>query len=245
MPVNITIPELGDKFQDYRDGILGDSYNWGPVIDPKKIQNFTFHHSVTAQTAKMDGNWKAECDKIANIHVNGNGWGGVGYRFIIASNGVVAYVGDLSHGGSAVADKNNIMFSACLVGDFTRELPTAAQVHSAHILAKYFLTQSPSYPALDSWDDVRGHREFQSTACPGSNWKTQGDNLYTRIKDDTWQGYPDPQPGVVPPVPPVPPTDPCEAVKKELAETKVKLEQTQQELAVSNEKLNKIKGIVV
>jgi len=221
MSVNISIPELGNKFQDYRDDILGDSYNWGPVINLNEIQYFTFHHSATTQTAKTDGNWKAECDKIAALHVNEHGWDGVAYRFIICSDGTVAYVGDLSHGGSAVANQNNIMFSACLVGNFTKELPTAAQIHSAHLLAKFFLDQLPQYPKLDSWDDIKGHRDFMATTCPGDFWRVAG-GLRERIVGDIWQGYPDPQPNIPPP--PQPPVDPCEAVKKELADTKLQLQ---------------------
>ena len=90
MAVNLQIPALKDKFQDYRDDILGDSYNWGPVINPANVKYFAFHHSVTPQTAKKDGNWKAECDRIAQEHVNGNGWGGIGYRFVICSDGTIA-----------------------------------------------------------------------------------------------------------------------------------------------------------
>lgn len=94
------------------------------------------------------------------------------------------------------------MFSACLVGDFTKELPTASQIHSAHELAKFFLTSMPQYPNLKNWDQVKGHKEFNPTQCPGSNWKTAGDNLYNRIVNDKWQGYPNPQPVVAPPVDP-------------------------------------------
>lgn len=220
MPVSLSIPDLGSKFQDYRDPILGDSYNFGPVITPRLIRYFVFHHSVTPQTTKNDGNWKAECDRIAAIHVKSNGWAGVGYRFIICSDGTVAYVGDLSHGGAAVTNNNHIIFSTCLVGDFTKELPTAAQVHSAHILAKFFLTQAPQYPQLDSWDDVIGHRDSvellhlpwaTATSCPGSNWRVSGDNLRDRIIQDRWQGYPNPLPngGQTPPQPqPQPTPDP-------------------------------------
>ena len=218
MPVSLAIPALGDKFQDYRDPIPGDSYNWGPVINENDIKYFALHHSVTSQTAKNDKNWKAECDKIAQLHLN-RGWAGVGYRFIICSDGTVAYVGDLSHGGSAVGGNNHIIFSACLVGDFTKELPTAMQVHSAHLLAKHFLLNMPQYPNLNSWDDVIGHQDAanilklsgaEPTACPGSNWRDPNDSLRERILNDHWQGYPDPQPVVSQPQPtpqpqPVPP----------------------------------------
>lgn len=214
MPVSVAVPSLGSKFQDYRDPIPGDSYNFGPVINAGDIRYFAFHHSVTAQTAKNDGNWRAECDKIGNLHLQRPGFAGVGYRFIICSDGTVAYVGDLSHGGAAVTANNHIIFSACLVGDFTKELPTAYQVHSAHLLAKHFLFSMPQYPNLNGWEDIIGHRDAvellhlpgaTATACPGPAWRAGGDTLRDRIVNDRWSGYPDPKPVVVePPAPPAP-----------------------------------------
>lgn len=221
MPVDIKIPELGSKFQDYRQDIPGDSFTWGPVIQANKVKYFTFHHSVTEQTAKKDGNWKKECDFIANEHIK-QGWDGVGYRFIICSDGTVAYVGDLSHGGSAVKNNNDIMFSVCLVGDFTKELPTAAQIHSAYLLQKFFIEKMPQYPLINSQDSIIGHQDAygllhlpgsEPTACPGPTWRLVS-GLRDRILKDLFQGYPDPQPTPVqvPPVPappvPVPPQPP-------------------------------------
>ena len=214
--VDLVIPALGDKFQDYRDPILGDSYNWGPVINASKVKYFAFHHSVTPQTAKDDGDWKKECDYIAKIHVNVNGWGGVGYRFIICSDGTVAYVGDLSHGGSAVAGNNDIIISACMVGDFSKVLPTAAQIHSAHLLAEYF-TKLDQYPLLKTWDAIIGHRDAAElfhlsgatpTSCPSPVWRVGGDTLRDRIVNDRYAGYPNPQPVVAIPTPPPPVTPP-------------------------------------
>lgn len=204
MTVALKINTLGEKFQDYRDPIPGDSYNWGPVIVATNIKYFTFHHSVTKQTAKVDGNWKAECDTIANLHL-ARGWKGVGYRFIVCSDGTVAYVGDLSHGGSAVAGMNDVMFSACFVGDFTKVLPTDAQVTSAHHLASWFLFNMPQYQNLTSWDQVKGHKEFSPTACPGDIWKIPADSLYERIKNNIPYS---PQPPTPPPQPPIEPSPP-------------------------------------
>jgi hypothetical protein len=198
MPVNLDIPSLGNKFQDYRQGIPGDSFSWGPVITATAIRYFTFHHSVTKPT----GNWKEECNTIANLHINGNKWGGVGYRFIICSDGTVAYVGDLGRGGSAVANHNHDMFSACFIGDFTKHLPTDAQIDSAHKLAEHFLTKMPQYPNLKSWDQIKGHKDFNATACPGSSWPN--DMRDRVIKNIPYA--PTPQPPTPTP-PPVTPTD--------------------------------------
>lgn len=228
MPVTVTIPELGNKFQDYRDGIPGDSYNWGPTLNASQIKYFAFHHSVTAQTAKNDGNWKAECNKIANLHL-GQGWGGVGYRFIIASDGTVAYVGDLSRGGSAVTGNNHIIISACLVGDFTKELPTAAQIHSSYILQKFFREKMPQYPLIVSEDSIIGHQDAYAllnlpgataTACPGSNWRASG-GLRWRYLNDQYQGYPNPQPTNPTPQPeptPIPPPSSPGELEEQLKE---------------------------
>lgn len=211
MPVNLSIPSLGSKFQDYRQGIPGDSFSWGPVITATQIRFFTFHHSVTKPT----GNWKEECDTIARLHVN-QGWGGVGYRFIICSDGTVAYVGDLSRGGSAVANHNHEMFSACLVGDFTKHLPTDAQIDSAHKLAKHFLTQMPQYPNLASWDQIKGHKDFNATACPGSSWPN---DMRDRIVKN------------IPYAPPAPPQPPAIDYKKLYDAEVVKTASLTQELA--------------
>lgn len=219
MGIDIQIPTLGNRFVDYRQDIAGDSFNWGPIINAQEVRYFALHHSVTPQTAKIDGNWKAECDRIAQEHI-GQGWGGVGYRFIICSNGVVAYVGDLSHGGSAVTENNNIIFSACMVGDFTKELPTDAQIHSAHDLVDYFLNHMPQYPLITSWDtSVIGHKDAAGllhlpgatpTACPGTSWPN---DMKSRIKDNVAytppiQQPPTPPANTPPIVPPVTPPQP-------------------------------------
>lgn len=230
MAVDLTIPTLGNRFVDYRQDILGDSFNWGPVINASQVKYFAFHHSVTPQIAKDDGNWKAECDRIASEHVNGNGWGGVGYRFIICSNGVVAYVGDLSHGGSAVAKHNDTIFSACMIGDFTKQLPTDAQIHSAHDLADWFLNHMPQYPLIASWEtSIIGHKDAAvifgdpslATACPGSSWPV---DMKDRIKNNIPYTPQPPQPSPSDPPPhsgsgtgPTPPTDPCSELQTKIA----------------------------
>ncbi len=239
--VELAISTLGNRFVDYRKDILGDSYTWGPLIDASKVKYFAFHHSVTPQTAKNDGNWKAECDRIASEHVNGNGWGGVGYRFIICSNGVVVYVGDLSHGGSAVQNHNDTIFSACMIGDFTKELPTDAQINSAHDLADWFINHMPQYPLISSWDSIIGHKDAATifnepaiaTACPGSSWPN---DMRERIIQNIIYTPQPPQPSPLPPhsgsgtgpiIPPVvpptvptldPPIDACAVYKQKLVD---------------------------
>ena len=250
MSVDITIPSLGVYFQDYRMGIAGDSFNWQFKLKATDIDYFVIHHSVTPQTAKLDGNWKREADYIANLHIEKRGWGGIGYRFVICSDGTVAYVGDCGASGSSVLNNNDHILSACFVGNFTAELPTAMQVWSAHRLANWFLNEQSSWANLKGWDKMIGHKETHNhpdfkqpanpTACPSSAWKVAGDNLYTRIKNDNWQGYPDPQPPIVIPPDPIPPVDDCEqritdAVNKSVEDCKKTIDKNNQDWEVKLE----------
>ncbi len=161
----------------------------------------------------------------------------------------MAYVGDLSHGGSAVIGNNDIIFSACMVGDFTKELPTDAQIHSAHDLADWFLHDMPQYPLIISWDtSIIGHKDAYSllhlpgstpTACPGTSWPN---DMKDRIKDNV------PYTPAPTPVPPVPPTVDYKALyDAEVLKTKdltAKLAASETDKANLLTKINQIKGIV-
>ena len=223
--VDIQIPELGDKFKDYRQDIPGDSFNIGPVLNAGTVKYLAFHHSVTPQNAKDNGNWKAECDLIANLHIPL--YGGVGYRFIICSDGTVAYVGDLRTGGAAVRNHNDEIISVCMIGDFTKQLPTDAQIKSAHILAKHFFFNMPQYPALNGWEDMIGHKDASviwsepsfATACPGSSWPN---DMKWRIETGTVYTPPTPPAPVPVPPPIVNPTEP--ELKKRIKELELAIE---------------------
>lgn len=174
---NLHIPELKDKFVDYRDPIWGDSYNWSWNRSSEEIKYLVIHHSVT--------NHEATPDDIALIHKN-KGWGGIGYHFVITKDGMVYYVGDIGTARANVADMNEKVIGICMVGDFTRHLPSDEQIASTHLLCKFFLFSAPSIPNVKDWNDVVGHKELSSTACPGSSWdKTQDGDMWWRVKTGT------------------------------------------------------------
>lgn len=218
--IQIQIPELGSKYVDDRERVWGNSYTWAFDRTTSQVENIAVHHSITAQT----GDWKKEIDVIANIHKN-RGWAGIGYHFVVCSDGTVAYVGDIGQGRANVLNKNEKVIGVCFVGNFTKILPTDAQIASGHTLIK-FLLGLDLWTNLNGWGDIVGHQELQATACPGSSWKVGGDSFYERLKNNipyTPSPTPIPTPPVPTPEPPVPPIDPCEAVKKENEELKKKL----------------------
>ncbi len=161
--IDLNIPELGNKFIDLRDSIPGDSYNFSWVRPLSQVNYLAIHHSATspAQTP----------EDIANFHINSNGWGGIGYHFVISKDGIVYYVGDIGTARANVANLNEQVIGICLTGNFTDVEPTEEQLDSAKKLCN-FLINYPDLVNVKSRDVVKAHKELpnQSTTCPGDTW---------------------------------------------------------------------------
>lgn len=175
---DLTIPSLGNKFVDLRDPIPGDSYNWSWVRPLNQVNYLAIHHTAGPDTQTPD--------QIANFHINSNGWGGIGYHFLVDKNGIVYYVGDISTARANVANLNDQVIGICLIGNFTAgRVPTNIQIDAAHNLCDFFINNYPALTNVSSWDDVRGHKELpgQSTACPGDNWPSWRTKVVAGISD--------------------------------------------------------------
>ncbi len=162
---DLSIPSLGNKFVDLRDPIPGDSFNWSWIRPLSQVNYLAIHHTAGPDTQTPD--------EIANYHINSNGWGGIGYHFLIAKDGTVYYVGDISTARANVANLNEQVLGICLIGNFTEgRVPTQQQLDSAHKICDFFINNYPPLVNVNSWDTVRGHKELpgQSTTCPGDNW---------------------------------------------------------------------------
>lgn len=163
--IDLIIPSLGNKFIDLRDSLPGNAYSWSWERSLSEIKYLAIHHSVASDTQTPV--------QIANFHIQSNGWGGIGYHFVIAKDGVVYYVGDLSTARANVAKLNEAVIGICLIGNFmSGRVPTEEQLNSAKVLCDFFINIYPDLPNLNGWDSVRGHKELsgQSTTCPGDNW---------------------------------------------------------------------------
>lgn len=162
---DFTIPSLGNKFVDIRDSIPGDSYNWSWVRPLSGVNYLAIHHTAGPDTQTPT--------QIANFHINNNGWGGIGYHFLIAKDGTVYYVGDISTARANVANLNDQVIGICLIGNFMAgKEPSSEQLDSANKLCDFFINNYPAIPNVNSWDQVKGHKDLlgQSTVCPGDNW---------------------------------------------------------------------------
>lgn len=159
----LSVPDLGNKFIDYRAGILGDSFNWSWVRPLSQVQYLAIHHSAGPDNQTVD--------QIAQFHVNSRGWGGIGYHFVVAQDGRTFYVGDITTARANVYAYNHLVLGICMIGNFTGDkTPPDTQINSVHILSAKLLFRTPEIPNVNGWEDVKGHKDFSPTACPGDNW---------------------------------------------------------------------------
>lgn len=170
----IHIPELGDRFVDYRIPIWGNSFTWSWERPITQVKYAVIHHTVTSRDASPDA--------IAALH-KARGWDGIGYHFVIPGSGFVYYCGDISTARANVANMNEQVLGIALCGDFTKELPTDEQIDSAHKLVKWMIDVA-SIPNIKDWESMVGHQDLKATACPGSSWRGAPDSMYERIKNN-------------------------------------------------------------
>lgn len=160
---HFTVPTLGNKFIDYRQQILGNSFTWSWQRPLSQVKYLCIHHSAGPDTQGPDD--------IARYHVHNRGWGGVGYHFIITPNGNCYYVGDLTTARAHVRNYNHSALGICLIGTFMNGCqPTPPQINSAHHLCSRLLFHTPALPGINGWDDIVGHKQLAATACPGETW---------------------------------------------------------------------------
>ena len=178
------VPKLLEKkvWLDWRGAYPG-GYGWRHNIALSGLMKVALHHSVTNPTK----NATKDVQTLYNIHRNSNGWGGIGYNFVITSEEVggfakVAYVGDLANArahtpntkgsfGIGAGYGNNHIIGICFIGSFhTGKLPTSAQLRSAHYLVEELIfKENGRMPKLaNSWGTQCGHKECDPTACPAN-----------------------------------------------------------------------------
>ena len=91
-------------------------------------------------------------------------WGDLGYHFLIDPSGRVLEGRELTWQGAHARGKNNERnIGICVMGDFSRERPTAAALETLEELLD-LLRARYSIPR----NQVFGHRDFVVTECPGA-----------------------------------------------------------------------------
>ena len=120
-----------------------------------QITDITIHHTAGPADQTTTG--------IANYHVNSKGWPGIGYHYVIDSDGTIEQTNALKSVSYHNGYNNTNAIGIALKGNFELYPPPIAQIRALHKLIKHIKRKAPAVQNL-----VR-HKEYPgaSTACPG------------------------------------------------------------------------------
>ncbi len=136
-----------------------------------------FHIIIHHTAGPQDANGATDVANIWADHAIDQGWGDIGYNFLIDTRGTI-YEGRA--GGSTVAGGHTIGYNygaigISLIGNFDVQKPSKAMLNSLVRLVTQLsnqfginvlgVTQDDSH----SYYNLAGHRDFNYTSCPGTN----------------------------------------------------------------------------
>lgn len=116
------------------------------------INMYVLHHSAT----NGGDPWA-----FANYHIQERGWPGIGYHFVIQTDGKIYQTNELTTVSYHATGVNNVSVGICLVGDYDDTTPPPRQYSALIGLLRHLrnlIGQKPIY----------GHNQFSSKSCPGA-----------------------------------------------------------------------------
>lgn len=132
------------------------AYARRPLAD---IRYLVIHHTGTSAEVGPEA--------IAREHVEGLGWPGIGYHFVVGADGTVWRTQDPTTVSHHARQFNAVSVGIALAGDLLDAVPPAAQLDAAAAVTAWLLDQL-GLPV----SSVRGHRELVETRCPGEPFFT-------------------------------------------------------------------------
>lgn len=149
--------------------------NYTDGLEYHPVTHLILHHTVTSTGG---GNTAATVRAIWYGHTFNNGWGDIGYNYLIDVNGVIfeGHLGGDDVVGTHAAGANRGSMAASLIGNFVDVAPPQAMLNAAADLFAWKADQknidiydSGNLPDMD-WGlpKLMGHRDvYGTTQCPG------------------------------------------------------------------------------
>jgi hypothetical protein len=98
-------------------------------------------------------------------HVNNNNWPGIAYAFGFSPSGRVFALRNVNLWGFHAGNANT--YALGIAGDFNvGQVVSEKALRAAAVIAHVLIHETPELPNLTQ-PNIRGHRDFMSTACPG------------------------------------------------------------------------------
>ncbi len=145
----------------------------------------TIHHTVTPTS---ESNVPARMRQIQAYHIDSNGWCDIGYHFLVGQDGRV-YQGRSSEErtGSHVGGANTNNVGVSYIGTYTTDIPIDSMFAAGGQIVRWL---SDTFGIARNRQNIKGHREQGSTACPGNALYP----LLQRIIDEANGGGTTPEP---------------------------------------------------
>jgi hypothetical protein len=143
------------------------------------IARLTIHHSANIARSTNYSTIAATIRSIQHAHISNNGWGDIGYHFLIDPAGRIWQGRHLGYQGAHAGGVNNHHnIGICLLGKFTGggQAPNTNQVRAMTDLVQWLRTQH-RIPG----NAVLTHKEIKAqTLCPGSKLQAEVNRMRRR-----------------------------------------------------------------
>lgn len=158
------------------------SPRWAPEYEP--LNRVIIHHTAIPPNADVAASIRA----IWQYHANTNGWGDIGYNYLVDPNGNI-YQGRAFDPNTAYNSKKDVVgghaygnnygtSGIAALGDFSNVRPSDRMVDSIANIAAFKAANYSFNPSGigAAGPNLVGHRDVRSTACPGAQ-------LYARLQE--------------------------------------------------------------
>jgi len=122
----------------------------------------TIHHTATPNNDTLS--MPARVRQMQNYHMDTLRWADIGYHFLIGQDGLV-YEGRAAHlVGSHTSGHNTNNIGITFIGNFHTMNPPASMMNAG---ARILRGVAINYAIAINRTNIRGHREYSATVCPG------------------------------------------------------------------------------
>ena len=135
--------------------IIEKKYKWAKQLVKRPKTNYIVLHHAAARNCSPDD--------IHKIHINSNGWAGIGYHFYVRKDGTIYSGRPIDMQGAHVENYNSQCLGICFEGNFEKEKMCYEQIKAGQDLIKHIKS---IYPNII----FKKHRDLNATACPGRNF---------------------------------------------------------------------------
>ena len=125
----------------------------------------TLHHSDGRRTTTLAQS-EAEARFIQDFHIRGRGWIDIAYHFLVDAQGNILEGRPEGVRGAHTLDNNEGNIGIVLLGNYhppENDVPTKAQLEAVAALGRYLVARYGIDPK-----SLKGHRDYNGTACPGN-----------------------------------------------------------------------------